>query len=80
MINQFKTFFNQPFLKSERTLAIVWGAIALFSIYKMIHEGHPDADYLIFIHSICGKMCIISSSARSSQYISGDLSSNIVLY
>ena len=51
MTNQFKTTFSHPFFKSEYTLAIVWGAIALFSIYKIIHAGHPDWDYYIFTHS-----------------------------
>ena len=46
-----KKFFQQPWLSDYRTLAMLWGLVALFCIYKIVHGGNPDWDYLIFTHS-----------------------------
>ena len=44
-------FFRQPWLSDYRTLSMLWGLVALFCIYKIVHGGNPDWDYLIFTHS-----------------------------
>lgn len=51
MKSKIEKFFQQPWLSDYRTLAVLWGLLTLFCIYKIVHGGHPDYDYLIFTHS-----------------------------
>ena len=50
MKSKIEKFFQQPWLSDYRTLAVLWGLLTLFCIYKIVHGGHPDYDYLIFTH------------------------------
>lgn len=51
MNTKIEKFFKQPWLSDYCTLAALWGLVALFCIYKIVHSGSIDADYLIFTHS-----------------------------
>ena len=37
-MNKIKKFFQQPWLSDYRTLAVLWGLLALFCIYKIVDE------------------------------------------
>ena len=44
-MNKIEKFFKQAWLSDYRTLAVLWGLVTLFCIYKIVHGGHPDYDF-----------------------------------